>query len=316
MAIPPALDLDLLRTLVLIAQERSFTRAAERIGRTQSAVSLQMQRLETLIGQPVLVRAKGGTIELTPAGKLLLDRSRDLLALNDEILSELRKPASAGEVRLGAPEDFSRRYLPMVLAGFARSHPGVSVEISQGPSCQHVPMLTDGALDLMICEGGIEPRRWPAVELHRASLRWITSRQHDVHRQDPVPLVLSPGNCPFRPAWLSECIWRGAAIHAMEKAGRRYRVVSTSSTQAGQQAAALAGLGLTVSTTIDLPEGLRALEPKEGFPPLPDTGMLLLKATDARQPVTDALAAEIIGAFDRHEGPAGAEPAGNRRNPG
>ena len=269
-----------------------------------------MQRLEALIGQPVLVRAKGGTIELTPVGKRLLERSRDLLALNDEILNELRKPAVAGEVRLGAPEAFSLGYMQMVLANFARSNPAVSVEIYQGPSCQHVLMLKEGTLDLIVCKSGHEPPGSHALELRRAPLRWITSRQHDAHRQDPVPLVLGPDACPFRPVWLRECVWRGAAIDAMEKAGRKYRIVSTSPILAGQQAAALAGLGLTVSTTIGLPEGLRALEPEEGFPPLPDTAMLLLKATDARQPVTDALAAEIIGAFEAfQEDAAGAEPA-------
>jgi DNA-binding transcriptional LysR family regulator len=297
MAVLPTLDLDLLRTFMLIAEERSFTRAAERVGRTQSAVSLQMQRLEALIGQPVLVRAKGGIVELTPAGKCLLERSRDLLALNDEIINEMRKPESPGEVRLGAPDDLSS-YLPKILANFARRHPAVSVEVSEGPSCQLVPKLKEGTLDLMICESGVEPPGWPAVEVHRAPLCWITSKQHDAHRQDPVPLVLGPGNCPFRPAWLSECIWSGAAIDAMKKAGRKYRVVSTSSSIAGLQAAVSAGLGVTISTTIDLPEGLRALQSAEGFPPLPDTSRLLLKAPDARQPVTDALAAEIVSNFE------------------
>jgi DNA-binding transcriptional LysR family regulator len=298
MAVPPALDLDLLRTLVLIAQERSFTRAAERIGRTQSAVSLQMQRLEVLIGQPVLVRAKGGIVELTPAGNLLLERSRGLLALNDDILNELRNAEMPSEVRLGAPEDFSGRYLPDILAQFAKDYPAVSVQISQGPSCQLVSMLKEGALDLAISISGIEPQSWPAVELQRSPLRWITSKRHDAHRQDPVPLVLSPGNCPFRPARLTQCLWHGMAIDALEKAERHYRIVSTSATLAGQQAAVLAGLGITVSTTIDLPEGLRALTPKEGFPPLPDTGMLLLKAADARQPVSAKLAAEIVARFN------------------
>lgn len=296
MAVPPTFDLYLLRTFMLIAEERSFTRAAERVGRTQSAVSLQMQRLEALIGHPVLARETGGIVELTPAGKLLLERSRNLLALNDEILSEMRKPESHGEVRLGTMESLSS-YLPKILASFAKRHPAVSVEISQGLSCQLVPLLKEGTLDLMFCESGVEPRGWPAVELYREPLHWITSERHEAHRQDPVPLVLARGNCPFRPAWLSDCIWRAVAISAMEKAGRKYRVVSTSSTIAGLQAAVLAGLGITVSTATDLPEGLRVVQPAEGFPPLPDTSSVLLKAPNARQPVTDALAEEIVRGF-------------------
>ena len=192
----------------------------------------------------------------------------------------------------------SSYYLPKILASFARRHPAVSVQITQALSCQMVPLLKEGALDLMICEAGVEPRGWPAVELYREPLHWITSKHHDTHRQDPVPLVLAPGNCPFRPVWLSDCIWRGAAIGAMEKAGRNYRVVSTSLTIAALQAAVLAGLGVTILTATDLPEGLRALQPAEGFPPLPDTASVLLKAPDARQPVTDALADEIVRGFE------------------
>jgi DNA-binding transcriptional LysR family regulator len=297
MAVPPTFDLYLLRTFMLIAEERSFTRAAERVGRTQSAVSLQMQRLEALIGQPVLVRETGGSVELTLAGKLLLQRSRNLLALNDEILNELREPESPVGVRLGTPETLSS-YLPKILASFAKGHPAVSVEISQGLSCQMVPLLKEGILDLMICESGVEPRGWPAVELYREPLRWITSKHHDAHRQDPVPLVLAPGNCPFMPAWLSDCIWRTAAIGAMERAGRKYRLVSTSLALTALQAAVLAGLGVTISTATDLPEGLRVLQPAEGFPPLPDTASVLLKAPNARQPVTDALADEIMRSFE------------------
>ena len=185
-------------------------------------------------------------------------------------------------------------YLPKILASFAKRHPAVSVEISQGASCQLVPLLKEGILDLMICEAGVEPRGWPAIELYREPLHWITSKRHDAHRQDPVPLVLAPGNCPFRPPWLSDCVWRGAAIDAMEKARRNYRLVSTSVTLAGLHAAVLAGLGVTISTMMDLPEGLRPLLPAEGFPPLPVTATLLLKAPNARQPVTDTLADEIV----------------------
>ena len=189
----------------------------------------------------------GGAVELTPAGRILLERSRNLLALNDKILNELRKPASPGEVRLGTMET-SSHYLPKILASFARRHPAVSVQITQALSCQMVPLLKEGALDLMICEAGVEPRGWPAVELYREPLHWITSKHHDTHRQDPVPLVLAPGNCPFRPVWLSDCIWRGAAIGAMEKAGRNYRVVSTSLTDRGT---AGCGLGRTRRHHID-----------------------------------------------------------------
>jgi DNA-binding transcriptional LysR family regulator len=297
MANSQTLDLDLLRTLVFIAEEGSFTRAADRVGRTQSTVSLQVRRLEALVGHTVLKRSKGGAVELTPKGKLLAERARELLALNDEIMGTLKQPLIHGSVRIGAPLDYSQLYLSPVLASFARSHPNVAVEIKLGPSCELVPQLKDGKLDLILCEGGHEPRQWAAVELWRAPLRWITAEHSDAHRKDPLPLSLSPGNCPWRPAWLEECIWRGAAIRALDRVGRRHQIVSTSTTLAGLQAAVLAGLAVTVATTAGLTPGLRVVGPGEGLPELPETSVLLLKARDARQPVTDALANHLAETF-------------------
>jgi DNA-binding transcriptional LysR family regulator len=296
----PGLDIDLLRTLALIAEEGSFTRAAERVGRTQSAVSLQMQRLEAVVGHSLLLRGKGGGVELTAQGQYLVERSRELLALNDEILGSLRAPQIHGTVRLGSPDDYSQRYLPRILARFADTHPAVAVEVLCGISCQLVPQLKTGNMDLMFCESGHEPRQWPAVELWRGPLKWITSDQYALHLEDPLPLSLSPGNCPWRPAWLDECIWRGAALRALERAGRRYSIVSTSATASAQQAAVIAGRAVTVSTIIELAPGLRPVRTDEGLPDLPDSSILLLKAREARQPMTDALAACIAEAF--HDG--------------
>src|SRR5271166_3085200 len=290
MAISPALDLDLVRTLVLIAEERSFTRAADRVGRTQSAVSLQIQRLEALVGHTLIARSKGGGVELTAHGEELVERGRALLALNDDILQSLHAKTALGVVRLGVATLEDGR-LPDILARFALTHPTASVEISRGASCELVPRLKAGELDLMTCEVGLEPRQWPAVEIWRGRLEWITSDTHGRHLDDPLPLSLSPGNCPFRPPWLDECIWRGSALRALERAGRRYKIVSTSANVTGQEAAVLAGLAVTVATVSGLPEGLRPTRPEEGLPALPEVSLLLLKGREPRQPATDALAA-------------------------
>jgi DNA-binding transcriptional LysR family regulator len=210
MGVPPVLDLELLRTLVMIAEEGSFTRAAERVGRTQSAVSLQVQRLEGFVGHAVLSRSKGGTVELTAEGRFLVERSRELLALNDKVLISLRGPPTHDAVRLGVPEAFSQLYMPSVLSRFAKRYPTVAEEISHGASCEQVARLRNGDLDLIVCQSGHEPRQWPAVELWRAPLRWITSETYAKHLEDPLPLSLSPGNCPWRPPWLDECVWRGS----------------------------------------------------------------------------------------------------------
>jgi DNA-binding transcriptional LysR family regulator len=296
MAVQRNLDLDLLRTLCVIAEEGNFTRAAARVGRTQSAVSLQVQRLEGQTGQTLLLRGKGERVELTEQGRLLVERAIDLLRLNDDILSAIGRPLAQNSIRLGA-EDYAKSYMPTVLSKFASSNPGVAVDMIHAPPCQLVPHLKDGKLDLILCEAGHEPRDWPAIELWRAPLMWITSTEHSAHALDPLPLSLSPGDCPWRPPWLADCVWRAAALHALERAGRRYRIVSTSTTISGQQAAVHAGLAVTVSTTADLPEGLRPVAREEGLPAIGETSVLLLKARSPRQPVTDILAEYIIESF-------------------
>jgi molybdate transport repressor ModE-like protein len=294
----PALDLDLLRTLALIAEEGSFTRAAERVGRTQSAVSLQVQRLEALVGQTLILRGKGGGVELTAQGETLVERGRELLALNDEIVQSLLVKKVHRSVRLGADGGYSRPWIPAILARFAAAHPAITVEISRDSSCELVPKLKAGDLDLILCEGGLEPRQWPAKEIWRGRLEWVTSDAHRRHLDDPLPLVLTPGNCPFRPPWLADCIWRDSAIRALERAGRRYKIVSTFPTVPGLYDAVIAGLAVTVSPANGgLPEGLRPTRPDEGLPELPEVNLLLLKAREPRQPVTDALAAHIVEAF-------------------
>lgn len=287
MTLPAGLDPDLLRAFAFIAEEGSFTRAARLVGRTQSAVSMQVQRLEGLLGQKLLVRSKGGTVQLTPHGQYLLSRAREMLSLNDEIWKTFRAPAVAGTVRLGTPDDYALRYLPPILMRFAESHPAVEVEVLCADSAMLVDRLRAGELDLTLISEGHEPPRWPTVPLWRGPLRWITSERHAPHRQEPLPLALAGQSCS----------WRQAALHALEGTGRRYRIAYTSGTQAGTHAPVMAGLAVTVSTISWLPEGLRLVRPEEGLPPLPDFGILMLQAREPSQPVTDALAAYIADTF-------------------
>ncbi|HUZ62103.1 MAG TPA: LysR substrate-binding domain-containing protein [Acetobacteraceae bacterium] len=289
MSLPAAIDPDLLRSFAFIAEEGSFTRAAARVGRTQSAVSMQVQRLEALLGRTLLLRGKGGSVHLTPHGQYLLTRAREVLALNDDIWSAFRAPTVHGTVRLGTPDDYALRFLPAILKRFAESHPAVEVDVICVPSEYLVERLKADELDLTLCTEGNEPPHWPDVtELWRGPLLWITSNRHAPHRQTPLPLaVATPG-----------CTWRRATINALEQIGRPYRIAYTSATQAGTHAPVLAGLAVTVSTTSSwLPEGLRVVEPDEGLPPLPPVGLLMLKGRAPRQPVTDVLASYIADAF-------------------
>jgi DNA-binding transcriptional LysR family regulator len=297
MASLPGLDIDLLRSFVLVAAEGSFTRAAEHVGRTQSAVSLQIQRLEALVGHRVLLRGKGGAVQLTPQGRYLLGRAQEMLTLNDEILAAVRVPPPASQVRIGLPDEFYGFDTSAMLAGFSAEHPEITVEAFGAPSCALVPLISTGDLDLMVCEAGIEPPGWHSVELWRGGLHWITSTRDAPHLADPLPLSLPPEQCPWRPAWMSECLWRGGALRALERAGRRYRIVATSPNLFGMKRPVLAGAAITIATLPGLAEGLRALGPEEGLPPLPDAVALLLKAREARQPGTNLLAGHLAACF-------------------
>ncbi|WP_373506157.1 LysR family transcriptional regulator [Aestuariivirga sp.] len=298
MALPVGLDLDLLRTFVAIAEEKSFTRAADRVGRTQSAVSLQMQRLETVLEQTLLDRGKGGSVELTHQGHYLLGRAREILDLNDDILKSLRAAPVHGTIRLGIAEEVAERYLPRVLEHFSEQAPSVEVQVVSSAACILATQFKAGDHDLVILDRGLEPRQWPATEIWRQPMRWITSDEHGQHMRDPLPLVVSPADCPWRPPWLSECLSRGIATRTVDQAGRKFKIVNSASSTAGQFAAVSAGLAVAASMAVwSLPPGLRAVRDGEGLPSLPDASYLMLKARDPRQPMTDMLAAAISAVF-------------------
>ncbi|MBV1798956.1 LysR substrate-binding domain-containing protein [Siccirubricoccus sp. G192] len=283
--LPPGLDPDLLRAFVLVAEGGSVTRAAQRVGRTQSAVSMQMRRLEELLGQPLLERGPRGMAP-TPHGAWLLERARSFLAMHDEILAGFHAPGVAGTVRLGTPDDYALRWLPGILAAFAETHPAVEVQVTCAASTELVERLRRDELDLsLITEGDYHPSPGEATTLWRGPLHWVGSATQPIHRRDPLPLALAhPG-----------CCWRSAALRALEAQGRRFRVAYTSQTQTGTHAPALAGLAITISTPGPLPPGLRRLGAAEGLPPLPEFGILLLRGGGGV--VAEALAQQIEAGF-------------------
>jgi DNA-binding transcriptional LysR family regulator len=293
MSMPHALDADLLRAFVLVAERRSFTEAAEMVGRTQSAVSMQIKRLEETLGQKVLNRGKGGDVELTPHGDILLTHARQILTLNDEVMALFRAPALAGTVRLGTPDDYAFGYLPPILKRFSDTHPAVQVDVLCAPSNELIKRLKEDDLDLTLTSEGHEPRHWPTVQLWRGPLVWVTSSRYAPHRLDPLPLALAQAGTNAS----HNCDWARAAMTALDHAGRRYRLAYSSGSQVGTHAPVLAGLAVTVSTLSWLPDGLRPMRADEGLPPLPEFGILLLKGRHPRQPMTNALALEIEAGF-------------------
>ena len=294
MAHRPALDLELLRTLVHIAEEGSFTRAAERVGRTQSAVTLQVQKLEALVGQPLVTRSKGGPVELTAQGRALVESAHAMLKLNDDALRAAGSAEVRATIRLATTSVFADYYLRESLQRFSAAFPNALVEVAEGTSCQIAPQIRDGAFDLVICSAGYEPRGWPSTEVARVPFKWVTSSAHSQHLRRPLPLSLAPGKCPWLPPWMKDCHWRSAAMLALDHAGTAYQIVASANSLEGLYAPVLAGQVVTISSA-KLPPGLRALGQDEGLPPLPEDVAIIVKSRSAIQPYTGALE-EIIKA--------------------
>jgi DNA-binding transcriptional LysR family regulator len=293
----PNLDIDLLRTLVCIAEEESFTKAAERIGRTQSAVTLQVQKLEALIGQVLVARSKGGPVELTPHGRTLVESARAILKLNDDAFRALASPGVPATVRLGTSSAYIPFYLTKSLDLFRAGHPGTLVEVTDGYSCQLAPQIRDGTFDLVLCQASHEPRGWASTEVWRGPLRWITSTAHTAHLQDPLPLCLTPAKCPWLPPWMDDCYWRSVALRVLRGAGKAHQVVASGVSMEALYAPVSAGEAVTVTHGQRLPAGLRAMRDDEGLPQLPDDVAIIIKSRNAVQPHTDALMEIIRSTF-------------------
>jgi len=297
MAHRPALDLELLRTLVHIAEEGSFTRAAEHVGRTQSAVTLQVQKLEGVVGHPLVIRSKGGPVEMTPQGLSLVESARAMLKLNDDALRALSSSDFSVTVRFGTSSTYIPCYLSGALERFRVLHPAALVEVTDGYSCQITPQIREGVFDLVLCQLGHEPRDWPITEIWRGPLRWVTSTASPAHLERPLPLCLAPANCPWRPSWMDDCYWRRAALRTLKRESIAYRITDSAVSLDGMYAPVAAGRAVTVTTGLRLPPGVRAVQEDEGLPPLPDDVVIIVKGRKAIQPYTDALTDIIRATF-------------------
>ena len=280
------LDLDLLRCFVTIAETGSFTRAGERLGRTQSTISLQVKRLEEQIGRAVFARTPR-SLSLTAEGERLLGPARQLLRLNDVALAELFEPDITGRVRIGVPEDFATAHLPAVLSAFAKAHPLVELEVTCDLTLNLMDRFHDGAFDLVLVKR--EPSaRLEGVRVWREPLVWVARDQLAVAGLETVPLVVSP----------EPCVYRKRAIDALDAVGRRWRVAYTSTSLAGSQSAVNAGLGITVLPREMVPPYLTAIVNDPELPPLYDTEIALIEAPGLSS-TAHLLAQHIIEALEK-----------------
>jgi DNA-binding transcriptional LysR family regulator len=281
----PRLESGLLRTFLAIAEGGSFTRAAEAVHRTQSAVSMQVKRLEEGVGRPLFRRGGRGVV-LTPPGEALLPKARRIVRLLDEAASSLAAEEVTGPVSIGVPEEYGSNLLPGILARFATIHPGVQVTVRCEPSDGYAAAVARGELDLAVvtAEPG-EPE--DAVLLHDP-IEWVTSEAQGAHERDPLPLAMFDRGC-----W-----WRHRALEALEEAGRPYRIAYTSASVAGVQAAVSSGLAVAVLGRSTLPTGARTLGKRDGFPPLPVSKLALRRRAGPAPTAVARMAEAVTQAFE------------------
>jgi len=270
--VTPNLDIDFLRTLVSAEDLGGMNRAAARVGRSQSAVSQQMRKLEEKIGQR-LFRKQGRGLVLTEPGELLLKYARRMLALNDEAIAALRGSGLEGVVRFGLPSDFAETWLPAALGQFKRAHPLIRVEASVDRNSVLIERLEKGRLDLAMFFSNGQP---PGAErLASLPMVWIGGAERAWDATEPVPLVL----------FEAPCVFRTAGIAALDAAGIPWRIAFTSPSLAGLWAAVEAGLGISPRTTAHLPDWLQVLGKPYRLPKLPAIDLSLY---DRGRPLTPA----------------------------
>ncbi|WP_349357964.1 LysR family transcriptional regulator [Stappia sp.] len=267
-ALPETVDLPLLRAFVLVARTGSFTRAGVELFRSQSAVSLQIRKLETALGAR-LFRRSARAVVLTPAGERLFDYANRILELHTQVLAAFREGEVAGLVRLGTPEDFATTDLSTVLAAFAASHPGVQLEVTCDLTLNLIDLFRAGALDVALLKrepsGPVDGQR-----VWREPLVWVAASPEAFALRETVPLVVSP----------EPCVYRKRAFDALAATGRRARAAYVCGALTGALAAVRAGLGVTVLPRHMAPADL-ALDAGHAMPALADTEIVLQTASDA-----------------------------------
>lgn len=274
----PSIDSDLLRSFLAIADSGNLTVASGRLGRTQSAISVQLRRLETGLGVALFIRTSKG-MELTLAGETLLPKARLIL---DELVqaSALFTDPLTGNISVGLPDDFDGILLESVLAGFARAHNGVQVNAMSGCTSGFPEAVRNGKLDLAVYSG---PDNDEGETLCIENTVWAAASKPMFDLAGPVPLAVLERSC-----W-----WKDLPTDVLKSAGREYSIVFRSSSFSGLQAAINAGLAIGILPASCMGSDLHALTPKEGFPRLPGSRRSFLVSKSAPSDLTAAMIAAI-----------------------
>lgn len=283
-AMRPPLDSDLLRTFVAVTETGNFTKAAQKAGRTQSAVSMQIKKLETVVGGALFERGSRG-VGLTKRGADLIDNARRIVSLLDETAAAMNAPPLDGPVRIGIPEEYGHSILSRALSAFSRRHAQVEVTVRYAHSVSQVQALAADELDLAVVfewqdfDGGEVLMQDPTV--------WVTSTLHAVHEERPVPIALysSDGWC------------RDFAMRSLEQRGLPHRIAYMSDTTGGLKLAVTSGLAIAPISRSNIPAGCRELTAADGFGDIDSSNVVLRRNPLAHGEAIDGMAEAIREAF-------------------
>lgn len=254
----PVIETELLQTVVAIAETGNFSRAAEQVFRTPSAVSMQIKKLETLLGRTLFIRDSRSVVP-TPDGEFLIGYARRILRLNNEAMRHFRMPEVEGMVRFGTPDDFGIRLLPPILSRFAASHCGVQVDVTLEMSVKLLEKLAAGELDAtLVTEHPRKPVGDGGEVVFVETLSWAGLQGGCAHEYPVLPLALSDIGCS----------WRSCAIKALDATDRDYHIAYSSPHCAGQEAAILADLAVAPFPVSLIKPPLQRLGSREGLPDL------------------------------------------------
>lgn len=249
------LDIDALRTFVAVIDAGGFTAAGQRLGRSQSAVSAKIQRLEDSLGKRIF-RRTSRSFALTGDGELLLGYARQLLSLNDETVRRVSEPRPQGLFRLGGADYFLPRHLPHVLRQFTALYSSTQVEVMIDTTEGLMKSLDAGKLDLVVAR--VVERNPPGQTIWSEPLRWVSAPGFKIDPDEPLPFCAMPPPCSFR----------ASALAALQTQGRPWRVVYTSESILGVQAAVSAGMGVAMLSQSAMQPELVVLDERHNLPPL------------------------------------------------
>jgi len=279
------IDTLLLKSFVAIAETRNFSRAAEIVGRSQSAVSLQIKKLEDGL-QCKLFDRSNRDIVLTEQGEVFLGYARRMIELHWEAFSRLNEPEVRGEITFGVPEDFATHYLPGILSSFAQHHPHVQLHVTCDLTLNLMQGFQKGELDIVLVKRDPESVKG-GTKVWREPLIWAAAEHYRI--KDPIPLILSP----------QPCIYRARALSALDRLRKPWQIAYTSPSLAGTIAAVKAGLGVTVLPANMVPQGLVPLKGPIKLPHLADSEVALFKR-EQLSPAGKVLAAHITKSLEQN----------------